>query len=433
MVLECYLRREKLIKVCFIFVCFSMFFLWACMQPFDSCPDEKMRYVIPTYICDNFSLPNANDTSIIDVQYGFSYAAQPMLPYIISALFMRITSLFTSSDFIILMAARMTSILAGAGYVYFIIKIAKYVSNKLSIQWLFIILCSLWPQADFVFTYVNCDGLAMFSVSMIIYYWFKSYAEGWSIRNCLGISIGISISLLSYLNTYIFVPISLMVFVLYYIFIDKTDKKLKSALSKACLIIGLVFLFSGWYFIRNMILYDGNILARGVNNFGELYGIEGFRPSERAEKAKAMLSSFGGIKSWFASTLVSFIGCFGYMSIMLPIWMYCVYAAEIIFAVVGIASHFFRTKFRIIRRKYILSYVFVITIIFAIAISLIYSLSDYQPQGRYILTALIPLCYIITKGISKALHRKPSIIVSAICIVNISIIIGCLFIIGATY
>lgn len=433
MILECYQRRNKIIKCCFIFACFILFFTWACMQPFNSCPDEKMRYVIPTYICDNFSLPNANDASIIDSQYGFSYASEPMLPYAISALFMRITLLFTSSDFVILMAARMTSILAGAGYVYFIIKISKYVSNKLSIQWLFIILCSLWPQADFVFTYVNCDGLALFSVSMIIYYWFKSYAEGWSVGNCLGISIGLSISLLTYLNTYIFIPLSLLVFILYYVFVDKSDKKLKSALTKACLIIALVLLFSGWHFIRNMILYDGNIFARGVNNFGELYGTEGLRPSERAQQARALLGTFSGIKNWLKTTLLSFVGKFGYMNISLPHWMYFAYAAELGFAVVGGIIHLFRIKFRIFRKNYIISYVFACVIISAIAMSFIYSFSDYQPQGRYILPALIPVCFFITKGISKIKIRKINFIISAICLMNIAIIIGCLFIIGATY
>ena len=433
MVLECYKRREKLIKVGFIFACFSMFFLWACMQPFDSCPDEKMRYVIPTYICDHFSLPNANDTSIIDLKYGFSYAAHPMLPYIISGIFMKITSFFTSSEFAMLMAARMTSILAGAGYVYFVMKISKYVSEKIGIQWLFIILCSLWPQTDFVFTYVNCDGLAMLAVAMIIYYWFKSYSEGWTAKNCLGISIGISISILSYLNTYIFIPLSVIVFILYYIFIDKSDKKLKTAFSRAMLIIGIVFLLTGWHFIRNMILYDGNILARGVNKFGELYGADGFRPSQRAEQAKALLSTFSGIKNWVVSTLLSFVGNFGYMNIRLPRLMYLAYAAEFALAVVGYIVYFIRTKFRVVSKKYIMGYVFVLTIISIVAMSFIFSFSDYQPQGRYILPALIPVCFLITKGISKIPLRKSNVIVSAICLVNIAVIIGCLFIIGTAY
>lgn len=398
---EFYEKREYLIKAIFVFLCFTLFFTWAFAQPFDSCPDEKMRYAMPEYIYKHWALPNANDTSIIDPRYGFSYAANPMLPYMISAVFMKIASFFSASSFVLLMAARMTSILAGVGYVIFVMKISKLAFRKISTQWIFITLCSIWPQGVFVFTYVNCDGLAMFSVAMVIYFWFRAFKNGWDFKGCLGLAVGISIGILSYLNVYIFAVLSFFLFICYYLFAEKKEKRLSGFFKYGFLILGLVLLFTGWHFIRNAVLYNGNLFARGVNHYGELYGTEALKPSVRAANARAILSTLDGNLHWLSATLKGFVGIFGYMTIFLHAWMYLIFVFEFFAGAVGLAVVLVQKKLRIFNRKYILPMFMLAAAVLPFLQAYIFSFSDYQPQGRYAIPALIPVCFFLTIGLSK--------------------------------
>ena len=161
-------NNRNLIIGLYILGILTLLLFWSANQPFNSCPDESMRYVMPKFIFTHWQLPNANDKSIIDIRYGFSYASQPQLPYIISAIFMKTFSLFSSSDFGIVMEARMTSIFSGVIYTYFVIKIGELLFKRKLIRYIFIALCTLWPEAMFIFTYVNCDGLALMSISIMI-------------------------------------------------------------------------------------------------------------------------------------------------------------------------------------------------------------------------------------------------------------------------
>ncbi len=427
-------QRERIFQFVFIVGIFALLFSWAIMQPFNSCPDEKMRFVIPEYIYNNLSLPDARDESLFDMNYGFSYASKPMLSYIISALFMEITSLFTKSDFILLIAARMTSVLSGVIYSLFIIKLSRFVSNRISIKWLFIILCTLWPQMCFVFTYVNCDGMAMLSVAIMIYYWFKVFYEGCTVKNCIAISVGISISLLTYYNTYIIIVFSFVLFVLYFIFIDKSQDKAKRFISRLLLVVSVVFLLAGWHFIRNGILYDGQILQQDfIREYGEKYALPGYKPSERAALAREYMLAPFGLVHWFNSTFISLIGSFGYMSVPLYNWMYLIYIVEIGLGLIGVCVWFFKIKFRVFKKKYILYYIIFLTIPIVVCFSIYYSFSDYQPQGRYILPALIPICFILTKGIEHINKRLNKWLVLLICVLNAVIACGCLFIIHDAY
>ncbi len=432
-----YEKNSVLYKIAFVLFCFSIYFIWACVQPFNSCPDESMRYVIPKYIYNNFSLPNANDISIINSHYGFSYANQPMLPYIISAMFMKFVSIFTASDYALIIAARMTSVLAGLGYVIVLINISEIALKKISSKWIFIVLCSMWPQVAFIFTYVNCDGLAMFSAAMVIYSWIHIYNKGINKTGSIIMAIGLSIGLLTYLNTYIFAPISFLFYIYAYFLQNKNDRDIKYFFKCGFLIIGLILLFTGWHFIRNIVLYDGNFFAQGVNNYGELYGEGNFKPSVRSAKAKEMLSTLSGIRSWVNSTAISFIGEFGYMSIPLHKVMYGIYAAEIIFGLGSCGICVIKKKFKIFRIQYLLFYIFALTIIMVITMSFMYSFSDYQPQGRYILPALIPICYFITVGFKKFFDIVPKkfryLLQIVLILVNIFMLIDSLLIIMKTY
>ena len=58
------------------------------------------------------------------------------------------------------------------------------------------------------------------------------------------------------------------------------------------------------------------------------------------------------------------------------------------------------------KNRYLLNYIFILSIIITIALSIYYSYtSDFQPQGRYIVGIIIPFTYFIVNGISIILEK----------------------------
>ena len=58
------------------------------------------------------------------------------------------------------------------------------------------------------------------------------------------------------------------------------------------------------------------------------------------------------------------------------------------------------------KNKYLLNYIFLLSIIVPISLSIYYSYtSDFQPQGRYIMGIIIPFTYFVVNGIEKILEK----------------------------
>ena len=75
-------------------------------QPFGNPPDEYNRYLIPQYIAQHGTLPNGYEESIRISGYGFSYAFQPILPYMLQGYVMRLVMQFTGSEEALLHVSR---------------------------------------------------------------------------------------------------------------------------------------------------------------------------------------------------------------------------------------------------------------------------------------------------------------------------------------
>ena len=57
-------------------------------------------------------------------------------------------------------------------------------------------------------------------------------------------------------------------------------KRKKEILKKFVLILGIAFLVGGWFFIRNAVIHDGDILGREtIAEQGELYAEDEYKPS----------------------------------------------------------------------------------------------------------------------------------------------------------
>jgi 4-amino-4-deoxy-L-arabinose transferase-like glycosyltransferase len=201
----------------------ASYFMWSVTLPFNTGPDEYMRYQIPQFIYEHGSLPHGGDPTIRNEIWGFSYGFTPILSYIISALFMKIMSIFSQNDFALLIAARFTSVLWSAGTVLMCCKIGKKLFSK-RLQYLLAIFVGFLPQFIFISSYVNNDSMAVFSTSLIIYFWIVGLESKWNFRSCIGLAVGISLCALSYYNAYGYILCSILLFIFSFVYQYRQSK-----------------------------------------------------------------------------------------------------------------------------------------------------------------------------------------------------------------
>ena len=388
-------------------------------QTFGSPPDEYNRYRIPQYIAENGILPNGYDEAIRIPGYGFSYAFQPILPYMFQGWVMRIVGLFTESPEALVYTARSVNFLLGLIMSFFVLLLAKKWFRKACWQWLFAFLVTFLPQSIFIHTYVNTESCCMLSTVLMLYGITCGLRDGFRWQSSLIMTIGIILCALSYYNAYGFVLSCILLFIAYYL--HKSGNRLsfqwKDFLIKGGLIAALVLLGIGWWFIRSYILYDGDFLGLKTREYCvTLYGNEDYLPENRATWKNLGYSVWNMLlqSDFLVSSQMSFIGVFGSMNIGTSIWVYRFYRV-LIFAgsVMCIAIPVSKVKAvdrgaaQFENRKYLERF-FHLNMMFCIMMPIILSIqysyaTDFQPQGRYLLPALVPLAYYCVRGIEKTL------------------------------
>ncbi len=388
-------------------------------MPFNSCPDESMRYQVAEYIYIHGKLPHGAEESIINPIWGFSYAFYPMLAYIIGAVFMKFTSIFTTDPSWLVLAARMVSVLCGVGMAIFTIKIGKKVFKGWHAL-IFIAIVLFLPQSVYMFTYVNTDSLALFSISIIVYMWIKGLETKWDIKYCIGLAIGISVCALSYYNAYGFILCSIILFGLSTLLCYEKKWDYQTMIKKGLIISMIVLALIAWWYIRNYILYDGDILGLNVTNYyGELYAQDGMKPSQRALKTPQAIGMSvwdmltkgynGSPDSWLKIATSSFIGCFGYMTIFLSdritdlYWMFFIFG--LLCTCIRFKENYALTENKCMRKEGLFNWCMGLALVIPNVLNIYNSYtSDYQAQGRYSLPMLIPLAYFVTKGVCDLLE-----------------------------
>jgi len=400
-------RHKEVLFLLFIFVFLTA---WAIVLPYNGAPDEGMRYDIPYFIYQHGTLPHGGDASIRNPIWGVSYGFYPVLSYMISAGLMKIASFFSESKDVLVIAARMTSVVFTAGTAFFSVKIGKKAFPK-SGNWLFVILTTLLPGTLFIGSYVNCDAMAVFSAAWIVYLWMRGIETNWNYKICVGLAAAMSICLLSYYNAYGFLLCSFLLFTASMLLFQERKWDWKQLFSKGIFILLLVAVFAGWWFVRNYIIYDGDILGMRTSNFyGDLYAQPEFKPSLHSTPYKEGMSLPGMLLRWMPKVFVSFVGVFGYLNVYLPIWMYLfyflVFSAGALGCLLKLKELFALREDKHWRIKGFFNWTMLLAMIIPNALNLYHSYCvDYQAQGRYSLPMLIPFMYFVVFGL-LALTQK---------------------------
>ena len=384
-------------------------------QPFGDPPDEFNRYLIPQYIAEHGTLPNGYDESIRIPSYGFSYAFQPILPYMAQGYVMRLVQHFTQNPDVSFYSARLMDFVFGLVMSVFVLLLAgKWFRDKRT-RYLFCFLTMFLPQSIFLHTYVNTDSCCMMSIAIMLYGLTCCLQDNFTYRSCVGMSVGIILCALSYYNAYGFILSCILIFIAHFLSMKNGRIRLdwKPFLQKGLFISILVLVGIGWWFIRSYILYEGDFLGLRTRDLcGALYGSENMKPEVRItyKSLGYTMPSMLFQSDFFIVSVNSFISMYGPMIVTTARWIYRFY--KLLFAV-GLLGCLLPMSLPAPKNgginfpdRPVLSVFFHANMLLCIAIpcilSLIYSYgTDYQPQGRYLMPILIPLCYYCVRGLQK--------------------------------
>lgn len=407
-------KKKNILLFSYLLFIFLIMLFYSIKQPFNYGPDEYMRYKIPLYIYNHNNLPLPDNKEVVVEIFNASYAYYPtQLPAIISAFFMKIFSIFSNSENMLVIASRLTGVICGTIFIYFIIKILDELLENKKVKLLGIAISSFIPQFIFLSSYVNNDMPAIMASSIIVYSWILGLKNGFNKKNTLLLTLGLIICFLSYYNSYGWILLSAVIFILSYI---KKEKGKISFNYKPCLKYGLIIAITtlsviSYFFIRSYIVNNGDIL--GINSFldaCEIGAIDSLKPSLRntpenlgMSYIEMLTTKYYGNSSWIISTIISFIGNFGYCEFKLPVLVYIGYLIVIF---IGGFGYLLKLKDIVKNKKEILLHFgLILCLIIPIILSLKYSYStDYQPQGRYIYPMYTSFVIMISLGYEKIIN-----------------------------
>ncbi len=411
-------KRRNLFLFIFLAFVFVSIFCWIWVQEFNSGPDEEMRYQIVEYIVKHWSLPDGRDFEIMNETWGISYGYYPILAYMIMAVPAKIVSLFTNSDFMaVLIAARIVNAVFGTLMAYFVFRTSELLF-KSKAKYLFTALTVFLPMNIFIHSYVNNDSMALMATAWIIFVCASSIKNGWTKKLCVSYACATSICILSYYNAYGIILCSMIFFFVTVMAGYTGDKKARYFSERVVLIVIIVVALAAWWFIRNAILYDGDFLGMRTSSISaELYAADGFKPSQVVTLSDQgynvfSLLGFDGWEQgdWAKMVAMSFIGVFGPMNIFMPGILYKIYIIVFFAGFVGCVLSLKKLfAFRVsvngkkaLNKTAVFNWCMLLHIIITFALLVYYNLyKDIQPQGRYLLPALVPFMYFVTIGIER--------------------------------
>lgn len=379
--------------------------LWITILPFNRNPDEATHFSVAKYIFENKRLPvygvgqfkpviYKQSQSQLSIPYS-PYASIPGLNYIISAFFMLLASPFLKTNQLFF-AARLTSLFSGIAVVYLAFKIAELIfPNRSSLKFIVPAFIAFLPQFTFVSAYVNNDSFGVFVSSLFLYLLLKGEKKGWPNKNIIFLGISMGLVLLAKYNAYVILALGVL-----YLLFSQARRRPRLAFKVFFMSFAIAIIFSGWWFIRNYILYK-DIFGIAVQKEAVMKIYPQYRTL--ADKGLTHLRVLTET-NWFSATDKSFFAAFGYVNLLIPGWTYYFFRLFLIVSALGVLLYMIRSKDKKNVKLFIfLSLIVIASAIFSIHISLT---SFFSPQGRYLFPAIIPFSLILCLGITNVFRKE---------------------------
>lgn len=413
------LHSESFRVFCFILILLVCMLTFASIQPFGDGPDEINRFKIVEYIYKYGTLPVGDDPEVLIDGFGASYAFQPMLTYMIDGYLLRAISAFEPTLEMRVFLSRLVDVFMGVITALYVKKLGDLLFDNKKTVWLFTLAVAFLPQNMFVHTYVNTDSMGLLSIAIILHALILGMKEEFSKKNCVELAIGIILCALSYYNCYGIVLCAMLLFAAYFVKIipgKKVSCDYQNLLKKGVLISVIVLLGISWWFIRNGILYDGDILALEARKICAAETCTDFynpftRDTYQSLGIPLIEMVFG--TDYFTLVWKSFIAMFGPMRIPTHHYIYWAFAGAFFMCVIGLLLP---AKAKVLTwmsgyQKVCVNLTMVIAIVIPVILALFYSYTyDFQPQGRYYLPIVIPFMYFLSIGFEKLVNFFSNIV-----------------------
>jgi len=382
---------------------------WLVMIPQTEAPDENMHRWVVDYIDSNCRLPDrqAMDNGGLLSAYSsvppFGYLPHIILlklfpaklPASFSLYLTRLGSLFMS--LIVISAAWWTG---------------RHLFKESHLAALAVpFLVVFHPQFVFVSSYTNNDMTTAALSSLIIANLVLALDSGLSVAQILALSIFVSWLILSKYSGLHLLPISgLFLFISAYLHKQQLKKLLRYGLT----FLFVIAIFTGWWFIRNYIQFDGDIT--GVTTMNHLWKLVYHTYSGPPLSIQAVIFS-----TFFWRTLFfSFWGWFGYMTHSLPRTIYYIYLFFLVLgSVLGINYWRLNPNTNILSARTATWLLFAICIISNLFMCAYCCCSQVSgPQGRYMFPSEIAIMSVLTAGLHSANKQWANKAILAILVFN---------------
>ncbi|MGA1867412.1 MAG: DUF2142 domain-containing protein [bacterium] len=293
----------------------------------------------------------------------------------------------------ILHILRIISVLFGALTIFFIFKTAALIfpDNK-NIPMLAASLCALNPQFNFLSGSLNNDNLVIVWATLSIWCITKLFMSHDEDRRrtiaLLGTYIGLG--LITKVNIAGIAFVSLIALVMSWL--TKKQKRLKDLSIDCALFVVPAAAVSGWYFVRNSIIY-------GVND------IMGWHLLARKNPGLVLPPHYRSMvfkKIFFQRLFTSFWGLFDWLTIPLPKWTYWIYGAISIAGIWGLIHALGGKKHE--KHTRILSSLYLGAILITLINLIVLNFTFLSAQARLIFPVIACFSIFMAIGIERALH-----------------------------
>lgn len=410
-------------------ICLTICLWWASCLPVGQAPDEAMRTPIPFYVLDHGSLPLGSDPEIRNEIWGSSYGYTPYGTSLLSILFGWVARLLGAGQEGMIFAFRIPSCLFVAAAVLVCEKIGRRVFSSSVAAYGLALFVGFLPQVTFLGSYLNQDSMTIFATALVLHCWLVGIERRWDLAGSAALGAALGVCALSYYFAYGYILLSIVVYVVSGARMAREGRAEPRALAlHALLVFAVAMAVGGWFFVRNFIIYDGDLFGRTASSvLAEQYAQPGFKPSEHWTP---QIGGTGVIEmvlgDWLVTTAKSFIGVFAYMNEYLSNKLYVAYGLVLLACL--LASPLYLARGERFEGKALVIASLLVCALIVVGLDVYYSWAvDYQPQGRYLMGALVPLMLLAAAGLdalASGLYREGGRLATALSRVAPAIPVG---------
>lgn len=376
--------------------------------PFGNAPDETAHGSYVQSVASAHAFPRYDPASA----EGYEFY-QPPLYYMAAAPFYvagRLAGMSMPQE-----TVRLLSIILGALSVLFIyMSVARLRPNDRYVPISAAGFVALLPTHVMMSSSVSNDVLMELIFNVALFTMIVMLTEGITMRRSIILGIVLGLGVLSKMTCLVLIPIALAAFLL-----ATREGKSGAAWKQASLCILVALVVSGWWLIRNFMLYKDPLALAQMQ---QAFASHSPNPFDWFRQGMSPGTYLGMV---VILTFKSFWGVFGYMNVFMPDWIYALLAVLTVAIKVAAVTSVRKSTYNAAAHTII----FLTLILVALAF-LKLNMTVFQAQGRYLYPALLPISYMWVLGIRK-LSRDHEVLacimVSTIAILTQGVAIATLF------